>query len=320
MRYERVEDLLKLAVMMQGSAEGVALADIMEEYGVSRRTAERMRDAVLRAFPQADETNIGDGYKRWRIPAGTVDRLISVSAGELAELRQAARRLEREGLAGQAAMLSGLAGKVAALIPRNRRVRLEPDMELLLQAEGLAMRPGPRARIADGVQEALRGAILASEQVRLHYRSGITGEASRQPVEPYGLLYGNRPYLVAFNLNDWAMDYRLFRLSGVERVERTGESFERREDFSLRDYTARSFGVFQEEPVDVTWKFSPDAAPDAREYLFHPTQTMEDQPDGGLIVRFHVGGMREMAWHLYTWGDEVEVLEPADFWERVEED
>ena len=33
--------------------------------------------------------------------------------------------------------------------------------------------------------------------------------------------------------------------------------------------------MFQEEPVDVVWKFTPKAAPDAREFLFHPTQTME---------------------------------------------
>jgi predicted DNA-binding transcriptional regulator YafY len=33
-------------------------------------------------------------------------------------------------------------------------------------------------------------------------------------------------------------------------------------------------------------------------------------PDGSLIVRFRAGGDLEMAWHLYTWGDHVEVLEP----------
>jgi len=49
MRYSRQEDLLRLAVMMQGSAEGVSIADIEQTFGVSRRTAERMRDAVLRA-------------------------------------------------------------------------------------------------------------------------------------------------------------------------------------------------------------------------------------------------------------------------------
>ena len=49
MRYSRQEDLLRLALMMQGSAEGLSIADIERAFYVSRRTAERMRDAVLRA-------------------------------------------------------------------------------------------------------------------------------------------------------------------------------------------------------------------------------------------------------------------------------
>ena len=32
-RYGRHEDLLRLALLMQGSAEGIALADIAEEFG-----------------------------------------------------------------------------------------------------------------------------------------------------------------------------------------------------------------------------------------------------------------------------------------------
>ena len=71
--------------------------------------------------------------------------------------------------------------------------------------------------------------------------------------------------------------------------------------------------MFQEEPFDVVWRFSPKAAPDARQFLFHPTQTMESQPDGSLIVRFRAGGALEMSWHLFTWGDEVEVLKPKRY-------
>ena len=319
MRYERVEDILKLAVMMQGSADGVSLNNIEQDFGVSRRTAERMRDAVLRAFPQADEAPGAEGkFKRWRIPAGTLNRQIAFTTAELGELRLAAARLKEDGLAERAALLQGLADKVAALMPEKGKRGIETDLELMLQSEGLAMRPGPRARIADGVLEALRYAILASEGIRLHYRSRNTGASSIQPVEPYGILYGSRPYLVALNRNEWSGDFRLFRLSGIERAEKTGEGFERREDFSLADYAAQSFGVFQEDPVDVVWKFTAQAAPDAREYIFHPTQTMEEQPDGSLIVKFHAGGLREMSWHLYTWGDAVEVLEPEGFWEMME--
>ena len=319
MRYERVEDLLKLAVTMQGSADGVSLNDITRDFDVSRRTAERMRDAVLRAFPQAEEaSDAGDGYKRWRIPAGTLSRLISVSAEELAELRLAAARLAKDGLAERAALLHGLAAKVAALMPEKGKRGFELDLELMLESEGLAMRPGPRAHIADGVLASLRQAILGCRLIRLHYHSRSTGAKSTQPVEPYGILYGNRPYLVAFSRNDWSEDFRIFRLSGIARVEDMGEGFVRRDDFSLAEYAARSFGTYQEDPVDVVWKFTPEAAPDARDYIFHPTQVFEDQPDGSLIVRFHAGGLREMSWHLYTWGDAVEVLKPEGFWEMVE--
>ena len=44
--------------------------------------------------------------------------------------------------------------------------------------------------------------------------------------------------------------------------------------------------------------------------MFHPTQRLEPGRDGSIVVRFRAGGLREMAWHLFTWGPSVEVLEP----------
>jgi hypothetical protein len=69
----------------------------------------------------------------------------------------------------------------------------------------------------------------------------------------------------------------------------------RRAEFSLMEFARRSFGVFQEEPFDVVWRFKPEAAADAREWVFHPDQTVEDQPDGSLIVRFRTGGALKMS-------------------------
>ena len=54
MRYERLSGLLRLAIWLQGSHGGVTLADIREEFSVSRRTAERMRDAVRATFGPLD--------------------------------------------------------------------------------------------------------------------------------------------------------------------------------------------------------------------------------------------------------------------------
>lgn len=122
------------------------------------------------------------------------------------------------------------------------------------------------------------------------------------------LLGEGRQYLVAFS--DYAQDVRLFALAGFERVELTEGVFERFEDFNLASWMQRSFGIWQEEVYDVVWRFTPEAAADARLYLFHPTQIMADEPDGSLIVSFRAGGLREMCWHLFRWGDQVSIVSP----------
>jgi predicted DNA-binding transcriptional regulator YafY len=81
----------------------------------------------------------------------------------------------------------------------------------------------------------------------------------------------------------------------------------------LQTYAERSFGVFQEKPFEVVWRFDKEVADEAKEFLFHPTQKLQPQKDGSLIVRFKAGGALEMAWELCRWNDHVEVLKPRNF-------
>jgi len=86
MRYENADQLMQLALEMQAARGGLSLDDISERFGVSRRTAMRMRDALVRIFPNLEDFKTDDRIKRWRLPKGTLDRLIDVSADELADL------------------------------------------------------------------------------------------------------------------------------------------------------------------------------------------------------------------------------------------
>ena len=70
--------------------------------------------------------------------------------------------------------------------------------------------------------------------------------------------------------------------------------------------------MFQEEPIDVVLRFTPEAADDAERWQFHPTQTTKREIDGSLTVRFRAGGMQEMCNHLFTWGTAVTVIEPEE--------
>ncbi len=125
---------------------------------------------------------------------------------------------------------------------------------------------------------------------------------------PYGLLYGHRVYLVAaFPRTDEPVNYRLDRMSEVRVSDATGT---RPRGFNLDAYAARSFGVFQEEPYDVVLRFVPEVADEVAAFQFHPTQTLTREADGSTIVRFRAGGLREMAWHLFTWGEALTIEKP----------
>jgi predicted DNA-binding transcriptional regulator YafY len=106
-------------------------------------------------------------------------------------------------------------------------------------------------------------------------------------------------------------EIHLFRLGRVESVRIADDAFQPPRGFNIEEYAKKSFGVFQERPVEVVWRFCPDAAADARTFLFHPTQKFRSLRNGSLEVTFKAGGLLEMCWHLFTWGGAVEVVKPA---------
>ena len=297
-RYERLMDIIALAVRLQGRREGMTLAGIEREFSVSRRTAERMRAAVEQAFGPLEEVEGGDRRKHWRLRSNGLRGLVSVSAEELGALSTAVAALEQAGLGERAAKLKAVADKLRALHRSRTPEQLEADLETLLRAEGLAMRPGPRQPVEPALLSLLRDAIRACRTVEFDYLSRQAGRKSRQTVEPYGLLYGNRPFLVA--RTDWSGEPRLWRLANISGAKLGLDDFERDPAFDLQAFARRSFGTFQEEPVAVALRFDARAAPDATTFCFHPDQTVDKNDDETVTVRFEAGGLDEMCWHLVT--------------------
>jgi len=320
MRYEKVDSHLQLVLEMRARRYGISLGEIEQKFRVGRRTAMRMRDAVQRNFPQLEEMVGSDRIKRWRIPDGVINRLVSFSAEELADLKTTIKYLKGNNLRTQAKSLEEIASKLQAMMEPSAARKVEPDLEALMEAEGIAMRPGPRPRADSVVVNQLREAIKACRQVVLQYRNRSTKRLGLRQVHPYGFILGHRNYLVAFNANPRKNKIVLFSLPNIEDVEILKEPFTRDPEFSLQAYAEQSFEIYQEEPFDVVWRFLPEALENAREFLFHPSQEAEEQSDGSLIVRFRAGGLLEMAWHLYKWGDKVEVLEPKNLAEIVRKD
>lgn len=312
-RYEKLDTILRIALDMQSNALGLSFEDIQRNYSdkpLSRSTAERFRKAIERVFPQIEEVDVGEPRKHWRIPAGSLTRLADISADELADLATAADLLKRDNMPAQVQSVENVIAKVRAAMKPPTMTKIDTDLEVLTEAEGVAMRPGPHPKINVEIIETLRDAILKTRKVCIDYRYRGSGKEGFEIVRPYGFLYGNRHYLVAWSDNPRARSFRNYALSNIGRVMILNETFERKKDFSLKEYAAQSFGVFQEKPYDIVLRFSPDVADDVCEFVFHPTQRIEHQLDRSIVVRFRAGGLLEICWHLFTWGEHVKVMRP----------
>ncbi|MGQ3485929.1 helix-turn-helix transcriptional regulator [Roseovarius pacificus] len=312
MSYSKANDLLRLADMATARFEGVSLQEIAEEFGCDHRTAQRMTRALEAAFPQAEVKDDEDRRRRWRLPRSDPRWLQAqgIRDVELAALDMAAQRAERDGAPDDARRLRALRDRLLAAMPSSQARRAEADAEALLEAQGFASRPGPRVVLDPHTLGVLAEALRAPFTIEVSYTSG-NGTISDRLLEPYGLLLGIRRYLVARPVaGDGKM--RRFRLDRIREVRITGQGFVRAPDFDLAQFSALAFGSFHsdDEYGPVLWRFTPEAAPVARHFVFHPGQEMFEEPDGALTVRFNASGHMEMAWHLYQWGDQVEVLSP----------
>jgi predicted DNA-binding transcriptional regulator YafY len=310
MRYEPAKRLFQLAVRLAGSRTGLSIDEMAAELEVGRRTAERLRDQLGEVFSDKQlSCTVGeDRVRRWKLAREIVPAL-PTPPGTIATLESLAYEFAAKGDEARATDLRDAAWKLRAMMPPAALTRSEPDIEALMQAEGSAASPGPRLTVDIEKIKTIRHAILSFKKIYAQYRAGGSERIRPRVLYPYGILYGRQIFVVAHtgtmeNMGLWRLD----RLSEINVLD---EQFERL-DFDINKYASQSLGVLHDHPNDIILHFNPEAGGDASEWLFHPSQTYEHQQDGSLVVKFCSGGLQELAWHLFTWGDSVKVIRPIE--------
>lgn len=306
--------LLRLAALLHERREGLGLEDIQEIAGCSRRTAERLRDALMYLYTSIEEEWGHDGRKRWKLRAPPDLPMPDITTAEMADLQLAARMAGEMGASHRRESLESLHAKVAQARARRGRLPPEIDIEILLQAEGLASSPRPRERVDPQMVGEIREAILTCNRLEIEYEARISGEVGWRVVEPHGFLMGRRHYLVAREKGAQGPDgFRLFALANIRRWQKLNEPFVMNEDFSIADYAAYSFGVWRDgRQYAVRLEFAPEVAGDAANFHFHRSQRLTRHGDGRIEVEMTCSGLTELCHHLFTWGDAVRIIEPPE--------
>jgi len=319
MSYAKAEELLQLALRLASSRSGVGAADIEREIGGGQKSAvekkrQRMMNALRGLFPAGLEEEFDGPSRVWRLRTRELDSLPILQASDLALLEKAAVSFEDSNDHEGSARLRLIRDRLGQVLNKRDEKSFETDLEAMLQGQALVARPGPRPYIEHEVSHAIGRAVLSLKKLRFVYESS-GGVKKERTVEPVGVLLGGRHYLVA-RVDSSPVDampgrWRMDRMTEIRVLDEGIRAMP--DGFSLREMSRRSFGVYYNdgEYEEVIWRFAPAAAREASAYRFHPDQKLERKSDGSLIVRFRAAGYLEMAWHLYQWGDKVEVLAPT---------
>lgn len=304
-RYSRISDLMHLIFLMSSRFDGVTVLDIQQEFNVSRRTAERMRDAIMNILPQVDEIETNDRQKHWGFIDFSTSHLVSFTPEEIASLE----KLKTSQDDATNNDIKQITTKIKAL--SNKKRDLNESVELLLQSEGLAVKQSPNFKIDLGVLSIIREGIKSGRKIRAKYND------KEKLLSPLGIIYGSKVYLVAKEEDKGDNPYH-YKMHILKDVTLTDIPFDKK-DFDLKAFSEQSFGIYQGEVFNVKLEFKKEVAEDVLNYNFHPTQKMKQLENGNVVVTFKASGDLHILWHIFTWGNNVKILAPASLKKEYKE-
>jgi predicted DNA-binding transcriptional regulator YafY len=276
---------LELWRLLRGAPDGLGLRDLASRLGVSKNTVQRDVDELSRSGVAVEEERKGQAL-RYFIRSTPAPEL-RIGPREMAALSFAEAALAPYGMPGLSRALSAL--------------RTNADTECFERSPEHSLRlPRPE------VLEALLLAIPRHSCLRILYKRRGVVDPSAHEIEPHALfLNGGLVYLRArVPPHRGLTTFAAHLIESIETLPLT---------FRPRRWRNSRFRVFEDEPRPVEVRFAPDVACYIAERRWHPTQRLEAQADGGLILRARLSGEHEFIGWLLSWSPYAELIAPRDW-------
>jgi predicted DNA-binding transcriptional regulator YafY len=152
-------------------------------------------------------------------------------------------------------------------------------------------------------------AVQEHRFISIDYYTMNRRELTHRMVAPYKIwFYDETFYLIGYC--ELRREVRVFALDRVEKISLGDGYFPTPTDFDAEAFMERSFGIFRGDAVTVRIRFSPRAAGYVAEKIWHPSQKLEPQDDGGVLFTAEVAGIEEIAYWVLKWGSDATVLSP----------
>ncbi len=306
----------KVLHALASSRHGATIDALAEDLQVTTRTIRRDLAALQEAgFPLFDERD-EDGRAHWRLEGQALKGL--ETGFTLAEI--CALYLSRN-------MLEAVAGtpfqRDLTLAFTRLEKMLSPRMRQFLDRlpQVLAAKAGPRVRGADASPDIVARLLEATLHYRvaaMKYNSVSSGRMKDYVVHPYRLAFAQGGlYLLAY-----VPEYKDVRTFAIDRI--TAVSLDKQTFTPNRaipdDVFGNSLGVNTGPASRVDIAFDKRVAPYVRARVWHPSQTLRESNEGGLVLTLDVCHDAALRSWILSWGASARVLSPASLAAEIRAD
>jgi len=171
--------------------------------------------------------------------------------------------------------------------------------------------------LSDKVFWSLQRSVRMKRKVKFLYDSVYEGCEIETEIDPYHLTFKSRGwYVVGFS--SMHNELRTFKLNRIIKLTIMEKCFIPTEKFDIAEYFGRSWSMIPEGKIcHVKLKFSRKVAKNVSEVHWHTSQKSHFNPDGTVTMEFRVDGLGEIGWWILGYGDQVEVLAPAELRKHI---
>lgn len=310
-RGDQISRQWQILQVLEARRTGVSVPELASELESNVRTIYRDMEALeIAGFPVYSEK--AEGVDRWYFVDGYRPKMpVPLELTELMALSIASDHLKAfDGTVFSEALKSAF-GKFRSM--------LKPEAHVFLEGLGKSFRVGMAGkkdyRRHRETIDVINKALFEKRTVVIRY-SSAKGEALDRRIDPYHVWFmGGTIYVIAYCHE--RKQIRLFVLDRMEKARLTEDRFEIPEDFSMDEFTKGRFRVMDGDPVEVKIRFTKNLAHYVKERTWHPTQAIEDAPDGSVTLTMTVEGLAEVKSWVMSFGSHAEVVVPVGFRDEV---
>ncbi|TKB63313.1 MAG: transcriptional regulator [Nitrospira sp.] len=297
----------RISIMLRRLSGGATVAELADELQVTKRQVHRdLQQIEDSGYPLEQEEG------KWRLPPGFKGLEVAVSPYELMSLHLALSHLAYLKGTPFVEDLETIIKKVEASLPDKVRNHLERIITTFAPLQ----RPIRAYATQRPVIESVRKALLRQLTIVLHGYRKPEGRPQDYRVDPYGLiLYQYGLYLIGYSHPARAL--RIFALERVKTITVTEDMFVLPRSASFMERLDRTFGLIDETPQEVKIWIASEWAYFVKERSWHPTQKLQSQKDGSVILTMQCGGLDELTARVLSFGPGAKVLGPQTLIDHV---